>query len=113
MSLRGASELSRISFLVAACSATLAKLRATALYFIAASELGGVWAVVRWFDGRRHLIMIRLSGSARLRLTAPSHERAARSHRDEVRRTPLTALLRVLLVLADDHSMSTLTVLSS
>ena len=43
MSLRGASELSRISFLVAACSATLAKLRATALCFIAVRGL--------WFDG--------------------------------------------------------------
>ena len=34
---------SRISFLVAACSATLAKLRATALCFIAVRGL--------WFDG--------------------------------------------------------------
>jgi hypothetical protein len=73
--------------------------------------------MVRWSTPSNHDSFVwqrsAVFGCARLRSTAPSHERAARSHRDEVRRTPLTALLRVLLVLADDHSMSTLTVLSS
>jgi hypothetical protein len=77
----------------------------------------GCGSMVRWSTPSNHDSFVwqrsAVFGCARLRSTAPSHERAARSHRDEVRRTPLTALLRVLLVLADDHSMSTLTVLSS